>query len=108
MHAPKPNLSKEERKALSKLKRDNDRIVLTAEKGVAIVVLDKKEYIEKAQTLLAQPAYRTMERDPTNKFKAKLITMLRKNKKGIRNGKKISTNPCILQVALPPSFIGYP
>ena len=43
-----------------------------------MVVLDKKDYIEKAQELLAQPAYRTTERDPTNKLKAKLITILRK------------------------------
>ena len=43
-HAPKPNLNKEERKVLSELKRDKDIIVLTADKGVAMVVLDKKEY----------------------------------------------------------------
>ena len=38
---PKPNLTIEERKALTELKRDKDRIVLTADKGVAMVVLDK-------------------------------------------------------------------
>ena len=46
-----------------------------------MVVFDKKEYIEKANNLLAQPAYRTIERDPTNKLKTKLITMLRKIKR---------------------------
>ena len=36
---PKPNLSKEERKGLSQLKKDKDKVVLTANKGVAMVVM---------------------------------------------------------------------
>ena len=39
--------------------------MLTADKEVVIVVLDKKEYLEKAGALLAQPAYRTIDKDPT-------------------------------------------
>ena len=35
-----------------------------------MVVLDKKDYIEKAQELLVQPAYGTTERGPTNKLVA--------------------------------------
>ena len=31
-----------------------------------MVVLDTKDYIEKAHNLLVEPAYRTIERDPTN------------------------------------------
>ena len=46
-----------------------------------MVVLDRKEYIEKAENLLAQPAYRTIDRDPTNKLRAKLITILRRIKR---------------------------
>ena len=34
----------------------------------------------KAQELLAQPAYRSIPKDPTNKVKAQLITKLRKIK----------------------------
>ena len=74
---PKPNLIIEERKALTELKRDKDRMVLTADKGVAMVVLDRQEYIDKAKNLLAQSAYRTLDRDPTNKLKAKVITKFR-------------------------------
>ena len=59
IQAPKPNLSQEESKALAELKRDKDRIILTADKGVAMVVLDKKEYVQKAENLLVQLAYRT-------------------------------------------------
>ena len=77
----KPNLNKAEIKALSELKRDKDRIILTTDKGVAMVVLDGENYIEKAENLLAQPAYRTTDRDPTNKLKVKLILMLRRIKR---------------------------
>ena len=45
---------------------------------MAVVVLERKEYIEKAENLLMEPAYRTIDRDPTNKLKAKLITILKR------------------------------
>ena len=79
--APKSNLNKAERKTLIQLKRDKDRIILTVDKGVAMVVLDREDYIEKAGNLLAQPSYRTLDRDPTNKLKARLITILRRIKR---------------------------
>ena len=55
--------------------------MLTADKGVALVVIDRKEYIDKATNLLPQPVYRTIDNDPTNRFKAKLITLLRQLKR---------------------------
>ena len=79
--APKPNLNKAEIKTLAELKRDKDRIILKADMCVAMVVLDGENYIEKAENLFAQPAYRTIDRDPTNKLKAKLILMLRRIKR---------------------------
>ena len=42
-----------------------------------MVVNDRQGYIDKAKNLLAQPAYQAITRDPTNKIKAKLITLLR-------------------------------
>ena len=50
-HPPKPNLSKEEWKALKQLKTDKDHIVLTADKGVALVVMDRQKYILKNRPL---------------------------------------------------------
>ena len=50
--------------------------MLTVDKGVAMVVIDKEDYIQKAENLLVQPDYRTKDRDPTSKLKAKLITTL--------------------------------
>ena len=74
-HPPKPNLAKEETKALVQLRKDSNRIILTAHKGVAMVVMDRKDYIGNATNFLSQPVYRTIDRDPTNKLKAKLITL---------------------------------
>ena len=45
---PKPNLTKEERIGLTQLKKDQDRVILTADKGVALVVKDREDYISKA------------------------------------------------------------
>ena len=84
VNTPKPNLTKQERKGLVQLKKDKDRLVLTTDKGVAMVVMDKEDYIYKAEELLVQPAYRKLDRDPTNRIKAKLITKLKTIKKGIR------------------------
>ena len=53
-HPPKPNLTKVQNAALRELKRDRDCIVLTADKGVAMVVMDKQDYISKANQLLNQ------------------------------------------------------
>ena len=46
-----------------------------------MVIMDKEDYNNKVQELLAQPAYRSIPRDPSNKIKAQLITKLRKIKK---------------------------
>ena len=62
----KPNFNNAEIKALAGLKGDMDRLVLTTDKIVAMVVLDKDKYIEKAENLLLQPAYRSIDRDTTN------------------------------------------
>ena len=43
---PKPDISKEEHQAIQQLKKDNTRMILTANKGVYIVVMDKEDYIE--------------------------------------------------------------
>ena len=46
-----------------------------------MVVMDRQECIDKANNLLDQPAYRPISKDPLNKIKAKLITILNKVKK---------------------------
>ena len=56
-------------------------MVLTADKGVALVVMDKHDYNRKAKELLEDTnTYRTIQSDPTNRLKNKLISMLRRIK----------------------------
>ena len=43
-----------------------------------MVVMDRQEYINKSNNLLTQPAYRPIPKDPPNKIKAKLISILRR------------------------------
>ena len=78
---PKSNFNRAELQAIRELKRDKSTIVSTANKEVAMVVMDRQEYVNKANDLLAQPAYRPIPKDPTNKIKAKLISILRNVKK---------------------------
>ena len=71
-HPPKPILRKEEMKALKQLKTDKDHMVLTADKGVAMVVMDRQEYIQKARALLEDTnTYSPIPSDPTTKLKNK-------------------------------------
>ena len=71
------NVSKEEFRALRELKMDNTRLILTADKGVALVVIDKADYIKKAEELLKEKTYKKITEDPTVKQTNKLINILR-------------------------------
>ena len=44
---PKPNLTRQENIGLAELKKDKDRIILTADKGVVMVIMHKEDYINK-------------------------------------------------------------
>ena len=67
------------------LKKDQSRMILTTDKGVALVVLNTEDYIKKAEDLLNQNTYRVLTSDPTMKFKNKIINLLKaiKSKGGI-------------------------
>ena len=56
-------------------------MVLTTDKGVALVVIDRTDYIRKAKDLLQDTStYRTIKGDPTNRLKSRLINILKKVK----------------------------
>ena len=84
---PKPNLNKSDAQAFRELKSDRDRLGLTADKGVAMLIMDRQDYVNKPNKLLSQPAYRAIPRDPTNKTKTKLVSILKrvKNQTGLDN-----------------------
>ena len=46
-HKIKPNIPRDEHQTLREIKRDNTRMVLTVDKGVSLVVLDREEYTAK-------------------------------------------------------------
>ena len=104
---PKTNLTKAQNTALRELKRDRDRIVLTADKGVAMVVMDRQDYINKANQLLNQNTYKVISKDPTNTIKNKLINILKniKTKSGLGTNiyKSMYPTGCV-----PPKFYGLP
>ena len=79
---PTSNISKDERKALYDLKKDKDIMILPADKGRATVIMDTTDYKDKVQTLLADTnTYTKLQRNPTQKFKNKLINILREWKR---------------------------
>ena len=63
------NITKEEFKALQELKRDKDRLILTADKGVALVVMNRANYIKKSEELLNTNTYQKIPEDPTKNKK---------------------------------------
>ena len=104
---PRPNISKGEAKAIQELRKDQEKIILTANKGVSMVVLDKEEYIRKLEDLLKQNTYRELVADPTNKYKNKLINLLKpiKSEGGMNN---ITYRRLCPTGAVSPKYYGLP
>ena len=106
-HTIKPNIHKEEYQALKQLKKDNTRMVLTVDKGVSMVVMDREEYIQKSEELLNQPSYKILQADPTTKYKNKLISLLKSIKS--EGGKDENTYKRLYPTgATPPKYYGLP
>ena len=104
----RPNITAEEFKAIKELREDWSRIVLTMDKGVAMVIMDKQEYTDKAIWLLSDTnTYRTILKDPTNKLKNKLIAILKdiKQTHGLKDSTYYKVYPTS---AVPPNFYGLP
>ena len=107
-HQLKPNLKKEVIEAMKQLKADKSHMVLTADKGVALVVIDKIDYIKKAKEVLQDTrTYRTIQGDPTSRLKNKLINILKKVK--AETGMQENTYRKMYPTgASPPKFYGLP
>ena len=80
----KSNISKGERVALQSLKKDNSIIILPADKGRATVIMNTAEYRQKMTDMVGDTnTYTRLSKDPTHKYKNRMINILRKWK---RNG----------------------
>ena len=106
-HKTKPNIPRDEHQALREIKQDNTRMVLTADKGVSLVVLDSEDYTAKSEKLLHQPNYKILKADPTNKYKNKLVGLLKtiKAEGGIDDNTYRRLYPT---GAVPPKYYGLP
>ena len=77
IHPPRSNITREERKAIDELRRDNTNMILTTDKGVSIKVMDRDDNHQKAEALLQESTYQPIPNNPTNKYKTKLIALLK-------------------------------
>ena len=72
-----------------------------------MVIMDRQDYINKANHLLNQNTYRSIAKDPTNSIKNKLINILKKvkNQMGLDSNTYKSMYPTGF---VPPKFYGLP
>ncbi|BHF65539.1 hypothetical protein SprV_0200855200 [Sparganum proliferum] len=76
-HKPRVAIPKAEQDALERLKADRSIVVLPADKGRSTVVLDKSDYLRKANALLDDRlAYLRCDGDPMKKLVAQINTTL--------------------------------
>nr|VZI05255.1 unnamed protein product [Spirometra erinaceieuropaei] len=74
---PRRTISSPEVNAIKELKRDEDIVIVPADKGRATVILDKSEYAAKAQELLNDnQSYKVIDSDPMKTLVAKISKSL--------------------------------
>ena len=78
-HPPtKVKVTPAENRAIKELREDQSRVVWTADKGVAMEVMDKQYCKDKALSLLPDTnTYRTINKDPTTRLRNHLIDTLK-------------------------------
>ena len=87
-HNNQTNLNPIQCRAHIQLKQDSFRVVLTADKVMAIIIMDQQDYTNNAQDLVQDTnTYKIINTDPTNRLKNKLIQILKDNKQtgGLNN-----------------------
>ena len=75
---PKSNITKKEQNALNTLAKDDNIMILPADKGRAVVVMNTKDYHQKAKALLSdETTYKILQKDPTAQFTSKIVNVLK-------------------------------
>ena len=77
---PRSNITKLERLANGSLQRNENIIILPADKGNSTAVMDKMDYTKKLEDLISNGSYSKEKKDPTTKMECKLSQILIKNK----------------------------
>ena len=94
---PKPNITKKEREALVELSKEKSLMILPADEGKVTAIMDTGEYEYKVKTMLSDDkTYEKLNKDPTPKYKRKLVYIMKKLKRRSRSQMN-STNTCTLQ-----------
>ena len=71
-----------------------------------MIIMDRQDYINKANSLLNQDTYRSIPRDPTNSIKYKLICILKRVKN--QTGLDSNTYKSMYPTGCAPKFYGLP
>lgn len=100
---PRYNLSREEREALRKLKMDETRLVLPADKGNATVIMTTELYNEKISQMLEEGPYKVI-RNPTKKINALVSGLI----KAIPDLDDYSKKALLNSDPIPPRLYGLP
>ena len=104
-YTSRSNITKVESQPLKELREDETRVILTAYKGVVSVAMNKPEYTSKAQVLLEdEKTHQEIKDDPTNRYKKRLINLLKKIK--AEGGIMTPYTRCTQQEQLHLNFIG--
>ena len=74
---PRPNLSREQREALKKLREDDSIVILPADKGNATVVMNKEDYDKKMADILDGGDYAVVKTNPIPKLEKKVNELLK-------------------------------
>ena len=83
------NITKDKREALHNLKKDNSCLILTVDKRVALVVMDKDTYISKCMTVLSDQRVYQGCKDLPKSIHNKVIKQLSDLKKRLGHEFKI-------------------
>ena len=104
----KSNITREERAAISELKKDKSIKILPADKGKCTVVLDTDTYKSKCLDLLNDTkTYEKLKKDPTPKFKKELVAILKSLKDNDSIDEKV-WRQIYPTTDTPPRFYGLP
>ena len=92
---------------MQELKKDKERVILTAAKGVDLVIMKKEDYIKQSEELLNTSTYKKIAEDPTSKQKTRLISIL-KNIKAEGGLKEEDYRKMYPTGAVSPKYYGLP
>ena len=74
---PKDNITKEYREALKELRKNENIVIVPADKGSSTVVLKREDYHSKLSKMLESGTYKQLKKDPTVTQETKIVSRLR-------------------------------